>query len=102
MSFSIRVVLPESDLPTMETMGIIGRLPDDPHACQDREHHRGGDHRSDLAAGVGAHRMHEEVALLVPLLPFTLDDARRHREGGDPGRADQGVDLAAGHYPHDL
>ena len=34
--------------------------------------------------------------------PFPLDDARRHRKGGDPGRTDQGIHLPAGEHPHRL
>src|SRR3989442_15667150 len=52
---------------------IVQRLAaDDAHAFEHRQHDRRGDDRTDLAGGVGAHRVHEQITLLVVLLSFDL------------------------------
>src|SRR5689334_4168074 len=75
---------------------------DDPHALQHRQHDRGGDHRADLSASIGAHGMHQKIVFLVVFLAFDLNDARRHGKSRDAGGADQRVDLAAGERAHDF
>ena len=46
--------------------------------------------------------MHEEVVLFVVLLSFCLDDPCGHREGGDPRRPDQRINLPAGEETHEF
>ena len=66
------------------------------------KHHRGGDHRADLSAGVGAHGMHQKIVFLIVFLAFDLDDTGRHRKCRNAGGADQRIDFAAGQRAHEL
>ena len=71
-------------------------------ALDERNDEAAGDHRSDLAADVRARRMHEQVVVGILLAAHLVDDARGHRERGDTGRADHGVDLLPGEEVEEL
>ena len=58
--------------------------------------------RADNAGNIRAHSVHQDVASRELLRDHLLADARRHRNGGYAGRADDRVDLAAGDNLHDL
>ena len=70
--------------------------------AEKREHGSGRDGCADDSRDVRPHRVHEDVGAREFLLDDLLADARRHRNRGDAGRADDGVDSAAGHALHDL
>ena len=44
------------------------------------KHDRRGNDGADLAAGVGAHGVHQKIVLLIVFLTFDLDDTGRHRK----------------------
>ena len=66
------------------------------------EHRACGDGGADDAGDVRSHGVHEEEVAGLRLRTDDLADARCHRHGGNAGRADQRVDLAARDDVHDL